>query len=359
MEAFIASNNFDIVCLPETFLDSTVPNNDVKKQINRYSLLRADHSNDLKRGDVCIYFKESLPLIRRNDLTNIKDYLITEININNKKCFFTCLYRSPIQSHDELERFCTNFDLLLSNISNLHPTCSIGLGDFNDNCSKWCASHKNTAVIELENITTTSGYNQMINKATHYINELSSCIDLIFSSNVNLTKNCGVLPIFKKVFERLDFNMLFNFLLQNKLFTSCQSGFMPGNSCVSQLLSITHEIYKGSDCNPPTKMRGTFLDISETCYKVWHESLIFKLKTYSVEGNLLNLLGNYLTGRQQRVVLNGHMSLWQNIYAGVPQGSILGPLLFLIYINDLLDGITSMFKIFADDTTLFLDRENK
>ena len=53
------------------------------------------------------------------------------------------------------------------------------------------------------------------------------------------------------------------------------------------------------------------------------------------------------------------MSLWQNIYAGVPQGSILGPLLFLIYINDLLDGITSMFKIFADDTTLFLDRENK
>ena len=104
-----------------------------------------------------------------------------------------CLYRSPSQNHDELERFCTNFDLLLSNINNLYPTCSIVLGDFNAKCSKWCASNKNnTAGIELDNFTMRSGYNQMIDKPTHFINDSSSCIDLIFSSNVNLTKNCGV-----------------------------------------------------------------------------------------------------------------------------------------------------------------------
>ena len=107
--------------------------------------------------------------------------------------FYVSLYRSPSQNHDELERFCTNFDLLLSNINNLLPTCSIDLGDFNTKCSKWCASDKNnTAGIELDNITMTSCYNQMIDKPTHFINESSSCIDLIFSSNVNLTKNCGV-----------------------------------------------------------------------------------------------------------------------------------------------------------------------
>ena len=60
-----------------------------------------------------------LPLIRRNDLTNIKDCLVTEIDVSNEKCFFTCLYRLPSQSHEELERFCTNFDLLLSNINNI------------------------------------------------------------------------------------------------------------------------------------------------------------------------------------------------------------------------------------------------
>ena len=100
-------------------------------------------------------------------------------------------------------------------------------------------------------------------------------------------------------------------------------------------------------------MRVIFLDISKAFDKVWHEGLIFKLKTYGVEGNLLKLLENYLTDRQQRVVLNGRTSSWQNVYAGVPQGSVLGPLLFLIDIYGLPDGLTSLCKIFADDTSLF------
>ena len=74
---------------------------------------------------------------------------------------------------------------------------------------------------------------------------------------------------------------------------------------------------------------------------------------YGVDGSLLKLIGNYLTGRQQRVVLNGQTSSWKNILAGVPQGSVLGPILFLVYINDLPNGIESTCKIFADDTSLF------
>ena len=70
-------------------------------------------------------------------------------------------------------------------------------------------------------------------------------------------------------------------------------------------------------------------------------------------GELLLLLKNYLHNREQRVVLNGQTSEWKRIYSGVPQGSVLDPLLFLIYISDLTDGLTSMCKIFADDTSLF------
>ena len=100
-------------------------------------------------------------------------------------------------------------------------------------------------------------------------------------------------------------------------------------------------------------MRGVFLDISKAFDKVWHDGLIFKLKSYGVEGEPLLLLKNYLHNREQRVVLNGQTSEWKRIYSGVPQGSVLGLLLFLIYINDLSDGITSMCKIFADDNSLF------
>ena len=100
-------------------------------------------------------------------------------------------------------------------------------------------------------------------------------------------------------------------------------------------------------------MRGIFLDISKAFDKVWHDGLLFKLKKYGIEGDLLLLLKNYLKNCKQRVVLNGQTSKWRKINSIVLQGSVLRPLLFLIYINDLTDGITSICKIYADDTSLF------
>ena len=122
---------------------------------------------------------------------------------------------------------------------------------------------------------------------------------------------------------------------------------------MSQLLSITHDIFKGFDANPPLDTRGVFLDISKAFDRVWHDGLIFKLKSFGVSGSLLSLLRNFLSGRFQRVVLNGQTSEWRRIEAGVPQGSILGPLLFLIFINNLPENLESKPKVFADDTSLF------
>ena len=92
--------------------------------------------------------------------------------------------------------------------------------------------------------------------------------------------------------------------------------------------------------------------MSKAFDKVWHEDLIFKLKQNRIFGNVLNILEDFLRNRK-RVVLNGETSNWENIHAGVPQASTLGPLLFLIYINDLAENLSSSPKHFADDTTLF------
>ena len=105
--------------------------------------------------------------------------------------------------------------------------------------------------------------------------------------------------------------------------------------------------------NHAVDVRVVFLGISKVFDKIWHIGLLFKLQAYGVDGKLLSLLKNYLENHEQKIFSNGQTSEWRKINSGAPRGSFLRPLLLLIYINDLPDGVASTRKILADDTFLF------
>jgi hypothetical protein len=152
--------------------------------------------------------------------------------------------------------------------------------------------------------------------------------------------------------ERCVYKHVYNHLLQNDILTRKQSGFTKGDSAVNQLVNISNEIGKALDSGK--EIRVVFCDISKAFDRVWHKRLLFKLKQSGISGHLLNWFENYLSGRSQRVVINGSNSDWLSINAGVLQESILDPLLFLIFINDIVQDIDAQINLFADDTSLYL-----
>ena len=170
---------------------------------------------------------------------------------------------------------------------------------------------------------------------------------------INNYRPISLLPVCSKIFEKVIFDNLYSYIFQNNFISDMQSGYKKGDSCIKQLLSITHEIHKAFDSNPPKEIRAVFLDISRAFDRVWHDGLIFKLQKIGVGGEMIRLLSSFLSEREQRVTTDGQFSEWVKIEAGVPQGSILGPILFLVYINDLFETVESDIRIFADDTFIF------
>ena len=184
----------------------------------------------------------------------------------------------------------------------------------------------------------------------------ANVLPIFKKENKQLVENyrpISLLPIMAKLFGRLLFRTLYNYFQSNNLITKKQSGFRPGDSATNQLIDFVNDIHRLLHKKDSLEVRAVFLDISKAFDKVWHDGLIFKLKQNGIEGITLTLLPSYLSNRKQRVALNGFNSEWAPIESGVPQGSVLGALLFLRYMNDLETNIKSPVKFFADDTMLY------
>ena len=174
---------------------------------------------------------------------------------------------------------------------------------------------------------------------------------------INNYRPISLLSCVGKLFERAVFKYVYNFLRDTGAISLKQSGFKPGDSTVYQLAHLYHIFTEALD--KQKDIRVVFCDISKAFDRVWHPGLLSKLSRIGITGKLLDWFKNYLTDRQQRVVINGQHSNWASVLAGVPQGSVLGPLLFLIYINDITDEVeSSEVRLFADDTILYIFIDN-
>ena len=177
------------------------------------------------------------------------------------------------------------------------------------------------------------------------------------STDMTNYRPISILPSLSKLLEKTVKEQLLEYLNENHLLASCQYGFRKKYGVQAALFDVVSQLQLSLDCGRMAS--ALFIDLRKAFDTVNHEILLYKLGKINITGSVLNWIRDYLNGRSQFVCLDGFCSTTLNISCGVPQGSILGPLLFIIYLNDVAElKLNGKLVLFADDAAIFYEAEN-
>lgn len=278
--------------------------------------------------------------------TNIGLELASNINLPENKSFKDYLKNPTIQKFDFLK---TTENEIIKVIDKFKSKSSTGYDRVSNNLIKFVKKEICTPIMLIFNQTISTG---MFPNAL----KIAKVSMLFKKGDAKLIENyrpISILPSFSKIFEKIMFQQMYNYFSSFKLFYNSQYGFRSLHSTELAAYELIERILKDLD-NDKIPL-NIYLDLSKAFDTLDHQILLSKLSYYGFYDSSLKLMNSYLTDRQQFVDFNGTQSDYCQIKTGVPQGSILGPLLFIIYMNDIYLSSTFFHPlIYADDTTLFV-----
>jgi exonuclease III len=305
-----------------------------------------------------------------------------------------------ITNHKQIANFFNNHFLTVANMNNAFNSnghdqfrhtstlCSIGINhqSYPDIIWHYASTHEIESIIRSLKTKESTGYDEIsirtlklslfyiLSPLTYICNAILkqgyfpdrlkyACVIPIHKKgdvqNVNNYRPISLLTVFSKVIEKMIYVRLYKHLIINNILISNQFGFRTGHSAEQAIFFLINNVLEAID--KKQMVGGIFCDLHKAFDSVNYEILLDKTYLYGIRGNMGRLIHSYITNRYQKVVCKDNFSTWEQIRAGVPQGSILGPLLFLIYINDLPSAIekkNNTVVLYADDTSVIITEPN-
>lgn len=308
------------------------------------SLIKCVNSNGSKITD-----NAHMAELFNNYFTNIADEVVTKIPSPSKPATF---YLDP-PSLTSFAIYPTSAEEVLALSTTLKTTQSTGPDDLNPSVMKPLLSIIAKPLAEIINCSLTTG----IVPGPMKIAKVTPIYKQGNSEEVTNYRPISILPYFSKLLEKVMYVRLYNYIVTRGILYESQHGFQHGHSTLMSLLSVHDTIAAAIDRKEYAI--GIFLDVAKAFDSVNHDILLLKLENLGIRGVTLAWFRSYLTGRYQQVKCNNHLSSLNLVKHGVPQGSILGPLLFLLFVNDLPNASSALhFYLFADDTNIFASNKS-